>query len=359
MNAPSQSKPSAILVGGLIALGVIASLVTALATSDGPSANPDSVSYLRMAAGLDPIEHPLGHFPPGYPLALRGLHGLGSGWIGAGRWLGISLAGLNAVLAGLVSWRIFRSNGWAFATAIALASATTLAPLNVGLFSEPLFFTLIFAWLLLIDATRSALLVVCGIVAAASFLVRFAGVSLLLASVALLWSTPRRLLLFAAGAAPPLLFWALTRPISAEVESRPLVWHPPPPHALAVGVARTTEWISGETGTFWSGCLILIVAVFLLWRAWQSANSRRLAVVAGCYVIVLALTMTLFYAQTPLDPRLLAPVQVLVLVSAPVVSHIRPRRFAIGGGCAVVALNIFATWGALRPCSCHAMSGGH
>jgi hypothetical protein len=97
------------------------------------------------------------------------------------------------------------------------------------------------------------------------------------------------------------------------------------------------------------GGLVLVAAVVLLVRARRLPGGGALGVVAACYVAVLGVTVVFLDAQTPLDLRLLAPVQVLVLLSLPATSTLPfPRLLAVGVA-GVVLMNAATTRSVLDP----------
>jgi hypothetical protein len=70
---------------------------------------------------------------------------------------------------------------------------------------------------------------------------------------------------------------------------------------------------------------------------------EALGIVAACYVVVLASTIALFDAQTPLDGRLLAPVQLVVILACPAVATLPARHWLSAGLVLVVAVTAVAT----------------
>ena len=196
----------------VVLLAAAAAAVVWLVTADGPWVSPDGVSYLRMAQGVDPLEHPPGHFPFGYPALLRLLDDLGTTPLTAARALGAGLAAVNVLLAAAIARRMAGA-AWAVGVSAALVLATPLAQVHVSVLSEPLFVALMLAWVLLstqLDESRWAGLAA-GAAAAGAFLTRFAGVALLVASLGLLVRHRRAAVPWLLGAGLPLLVWGIVR----------------------------------------------------------------------------------------------------------------------------------------------------
>src|SRR5579859_4796401 len=326
----------------LAMVGLLAAGATALATRAGPAITPDGVSYLRMARGLRPLEHPPGHFPDGYPLALSALHSLGLGMVSGGRWLGVLLVALNVFLAGLYTLGI-ASPPWAVGVAVGVAAATPLALLHTGLYSEPLFVTTMLGWLLAVRSERIAVVAVAGSLSTAAFLIRYAGAALILAGLVLLWSRRPRLRAYVAGAATPLAAWVPFRLTSGPVTSRRLVWHPPAAMTVLDGARSLAAWATGMKAGALAGLVVAAVATLLLIRVRRLPGGEALGIVAASYLVVLASTIALFDAQTPLDGRLVAPLQLLVILACPAVATMPARHWLTAGLVIIVAVTAVAT----------------
>jgi hypothetical protein len=326
----------------VMVVGLGAAAATIVATRDGPTVTPDGSDYLRMAHGRALLEHPPGHFPPGYPWVLSIVESFGLDPIAAGRWLGVVLACVNVCLAGAVALRMSGPR-WAVVVAIAVAAATPIALLNAGLYSEPLFLTLLLVWLLAIRSTRRATLALAGVVAVAATLTRFAGVALLAAGVAVLWQHRAGLRAHAAGAGVPLALWGVLRLASSSSTGRSIAWHAPEGRVLLDGLEGMSTWTTGSRGSVAMGVLVTVCAAVLLIRARRLPGGAALGIAAAAYAAVLGVTLVLLDAQTPLDSRLLAPVQLLVILAIPAVATLPLRRWLAASLGAVIAVTAFAT----------------
>lgn len=336
----SAESKTALVVIALISVG--AAVATAIASGSGLVVSPDSVSFLRMADRLPPLEHPAGHFPEGYPVVLAGLQAIGFGPLGAARWLGVALAALDAGLAGWIGWRMAGPR-WGALTAGALASATTVTPLYSAVWSEALFVTLLLCWVLTMASERRASLALAGALAAAAFLVRYAGFAVVAAGTLVLVREPRRLVAYAAGAGVPLSVWVLAHLSSAGgLTDRHLRRHEPTRAAIEGAVAETWTWVTGRSGSLLTGGVVVIVAALLLWRVRTMRGGSALGIVAATYIAVLGITVTFLDAQTPLDRRLLSPLNVIVVLALPALSTLPASRLLSIGVVGVIGLNLVA-----------------
>jgi hypothetical protein len=340
-----REKPVTLALIGLIALG--AATTTLLATTHGPTVTVDSISYFRMADRLPPLDHPPGHFPEGYPIVLAALQHLGLGLIDAARWLGVALTAVNVVLAGLVARRM-AGGWWAVLVAAALATSAVVEPLSTGAVTEPLFFTLVLAWLLLVDSQSPIVVTTAGVAATGAAYVRYAGVAIVVAGVLTLWRDRDRLRAFVVGAGGSLIAWALARVALGSETVRELAWHPPSSQMVRNGIADAEVWVTGHSGSTLTGSIVLIGSTLLLWRARRVPGGHAVAAAAASYAVVLALTVTLFDAQTPLNGRLLAPLLVLVLLSLPALSTMPASRWLALGVVFAVLLNANVTRDTVR-----------
>lgn len=315
-----------------------------LATTGGPTVTADGVSYLRLAQGLPPLEGPGNHFPLGYPAALAIMRGVGFGHLDAARWLSALLAGTNVLLAGAFVRRTWGA-GWSLVVMVVLAAATPLAQLHTAVLSEPLFLTLLLVWLLLMRAARESALVALGAggIAAAAVLTRFAGAALVVAGLVLLVQHRSRLAAYAIGAGAPLAVWFGVMALRGTDAARTVRWHPASRGDVVQAARSAASWILGSTGPALAGFAVALGAAALLWRARRSPGGEALLVAAGCYVAVIGVTVFLLDAQTPLDTRLLAPIQLLVVLSLPAAEKVLPRALIAVGVTAVVLVTGAAT----------------
>jgi hypothetical protein len=120
-----------VAAAAVVLLAAMAAALVWVVTAEGPWVTPDGVSYLRMAQGLDPLEHPPGHFPFGYPAVLDLFDGLGMAPLTAARALGAGLAATNVLLAAAIVHRMAGA-AWAVGVSAALLAATPVAQVHVS-----------------------------------------------------------------------------------------------------------------------------------------------------------------------------------------------------------------------------------
>jgi hypothetical protein len=188
-----------------IAFTAVATAAVAYATRHGSLLAPDSVTYLSMA-------HALGHgrgasdftgtsvtvFGPGYPAVLARLQSAGVTALTSTRAVNVAAYAAIVLLAFVLtrrrveSWRIALGATVLIACCVQLLIATEFAS------TDPLFYALVLAFILAMEEIaaaarhRAVLIGAAVVVAWAAFLVRYAGLSLLVAGVITLLVVSRR-----------------------------------------------------------------------------------------------------------------------------------------------------------------------
>ena len=186
---PSFRVPLAVLLGAIACWFVFDWTQPA-----GPGLDPDAVQYVAAAKSLaahgtlevpddswdspDSAE-PLSHFPPGLSTVLAAPVALGADPVQAARVVnGVAALVLIAIVFLIANWAEGRIAGAIAAIAVAVTPAVAYVYLDV--LSEPLFFALMAVTLAcMIVRPRSP--VAAGVAAAASAMVRYAGVSVVAA----------------------------------------------------------------------------------------------------------------------------------------------------------------------------------
>lgn len=363
-----------------------------LATSGGPLATPDTMSYVGAAEALvsrgklnvpmaewsdEDSTTALQQFPPGYPVAVAA--GIAAGasprlavrWVAAGAAL-ITVTTLSALAAQAVG---------AFAGVLMpllLLSVRGIPTAHLTALSEPLFLAAFAATVVLMASVPDRPLAY-GATAALGSMVRYAGMSLIGAAIiwALVWTlaqarapgTSRR-----SRVVPPLCAaaWAalpgalvnvawLVRARRAEFDTpvSTMAWMGDVAPTLAKGGRTLIEHLA-PVPLPWlvravvAACVAVALIALLFAgarasRAERGALERRLsivsALVACCYILVL-LYSRLFVGQTIVfDDRLLAPLFVCILLAAVVAAGTvwraaRPR----GSGPLRVGATLAAAW---------------
>lgn len=323
-------RPRLLLPFGFAAAAFVA--VLWITRVPGPGLDPDAMSYLGAAQSFartgtlripegdwDAAEgtEPLGHFPPGFSLALAGPVALGADAIQTARVVeAISAAaavGLAAWLAGLTAGTL------AAVLAGALAFATPGFALDhLRVLSEPLFLALLVATLALMLRARERPLAYGGVAALAG-LVRYAGVAL--GAAAAVWALAgaggwrRRLARAALAFAPSALVqgaWALrARAESADVRTFGLTGGLGP--TLREGWTTLTTWLApGIDAAALRAVAALLVAAAACWLVWSAARKERgfflaMAVGAAFYAGLVVASRLFADASIPFDERLLSP----------------------------------------------------
>ena len=357
--------------GGLLFYVVIALLafaaagwVVAATRAWGLGVSPDSVTYLTTAEqfargwGFLPQEETAElatpHFPPLFPMALAAVSVVDDDLRVVARWLGVALMAVNVVLVALLG---ARAAGRVGACVVALLVATNDAMLDAHawLLSEPLAIAFTLAALLLLTdgitpATsrkrRRWLLFCAALATAAACLTRYAAISLIAAGMLAIvfahHATWRQRLVeavtYAVIATAPLGLWVLrNRMLAGTGTNRRLSWN---------GISKRHWEQLGDAVERWaslpqSGWALLIasvaaavgvgVAVFVLRRrvarpatganatqrdAERIAVLRPLLLFAGCYAALVLTTVAFLDRSTPLDSRILLPLQVSLAIPA-------------------------------------------
>ena len=249
-------------------------------------------------------------WPPIYPLALKLF---GGGYSGA-RLLNVLLLLIGTLLVGGIAWRAIGVGAGVTAGALyAFSPAVFSAHLSV--LAEPLYLVLAMAALALIADRRGTL---GGFVAAAAVLTRYAGLPLIVCGAVLLRGRER--LKFLATSLTVYLAWMARNELAAgETTGRVLRWHPRSWPEMDAGLHQLMYLFvtSGHLPSIrlsQAGLVAQLVATSALVVAVVRADRRNpppivtaSLVYAGLYCALLAITVVLFGATTPLDERLLVP----------------------------------------------------
>ena len=336
----------AVLLGSVACYGVLA-----ITEPPGPGLDPDTMSYLGAAESLVrhgtlriPAAHwmdadsteALGHFPPGFPLAIALPVALGAPPAQAAR--GVEAAAAFATVA-LAVWLVGAAAG---AAAGLLAGAVLLVTPAFAfdhwqIVSEPLCLALLLATLALMTTSRRPWTY--GIAAAAAGMVRYAAVAstgaVVLWAYGLEGSRRERLRRAAIAAAPSLIAqtaWTIRSALEAgEIRSFGLRGNLLP--TFRELMATLGAWLAPSApGPRAQGALAIgVAAVALLLLAGQARSSsgpedaprrappRRLvaatSLLAACYA-AFVLFSRLFVDETiPFDQRILSPFIVLAEVA--------------------------------------------
>jgi hypothetical protein len=189
------------------AVAVIALAAVALAlvgTRTSPGVSSDSVDYISGARNVahgngfvDYASKPITLFPPGFPATLAAGDKLGVDPVDGARWLNALAFGALVVLTFVLARRHVRI--W---LAVGASAAVAFAPGSFGVFtfvwSEPVFCVLALAMILALEPLMvrrgrdPKLIVLVGVLGAAAFLYRYAGVALVVLPVLVIAVAARR-----------------------------------------------------------------------------------------------------------------------------------------------------------------------
>jgi quinoprotein glucose dehydrogenase len=340
-----------------IAVGLAGGVLVCWTTPHGAGLSPDSVSYVAAArwvlagAGVRSLEGgPLSHFPPLYPIVLAA-----AAWVSrsdpldAARWLNAALFAVLLALAGLLAARIGRRPAAGVAAALVLLASRDMLMLHAMAWSEPLAIVLGTAGLALvarhIGAGGTLPLALAAIGFGLAALARYAAVGYTLAGAAGLLlldrtAPPRRratkaatLALLAIG---PLVLWWLLTGARIGLADRTLDFHPLGSWDLDKAKTTLMGWLAPPDVTPWVSGVSLAVLIgglgALLLRAGprgartpSSPLAPLLLLFAAIYVAFIIACRMVVDAAILLDARILAPVQVaLVIASAGIVAQRLP-----------------------------------
>ncbi len=364
-----------VLLGLLAVIGIA---LVGIATPDGAGLSDDSIAYVAGAQGLLSGQgyralwlesrKPVTHFPPGFSSALAVLGLVGVHPVYGARLLNMVLFGGNAILLGVLGWRMTRSP-WAgvVTTALFVVNASLLQVHAVAM-SEPLF--LFFSLLAFLSFERAwhrgpglsplprrkkassresscslRWMGITGLLVALAYLTRYSGLALaatFLAAILLLgkgW--PERLRLgggFLAGFGPLVIAWSVRNLVVAgNTTNRMLIWHPVTSDTLLQGLRTFSEFLIPieewrqplfkKVPEVFVGVAGLMALVILVWwarqvvRRWRSASRESVEIIGwthGLYVFgylgAILFSISFFDASTPLKVRILAPIYLSLLL---------------------------------------------
>lgn len=358
----------------MLALGLIAAGATSLilySTPEGLGLSDDSIGYIAGARSILSGQGyreawlasngPVTHFPPGFSavLALVGLGGLDP--LRGARFLNSLLFGVNALLLGVIGWRMTKSQVAGVVAALLFAVNASLFNAHAVAMSEPLYIFFSLAAFLTFsryfetqsdtELPVSAWLVATGILTAFAYLTRYAGLALFatfLVALIFLPDTLRKKLssvgVFLVSFLPFMIGWAIRNMIVADnATNRTMVYHPLTAENVETGVYNISEFLIPVES--WRRALIqipnffLIVAavlafVLLIWVAFKGLKKffqpaselpEILSFTNGLYIFgylaSIFATMLYFDAATKFKLRILAPVYVSLLLLLVLLGH--------------------------------------
>ncbi|HEU0293353.1 MAG TPA: phospholipid carrier-dependent glycosyltransferase [Anaerolineales bacterium] len=365
------------------------------ATPEGLGLSDDSIAYIAgarsMLAGNGYREAwlasngPVTHFPPGFSSTLAFVGLFGPDPLRGARFVNALLFGLNALLLGILAWRMTLSLTAGLVLAGLFLMSSEMLQVHGMAMSEPLFIFLfllsLWAFDLYFEFPPSSVgrgiagewwwLVGCGVLSGMAYLTRYAGLALVAAyigAICILRTSWRKRLtsigIFLVGFLPWALGWAIRNRLVAETATnRTFAWHPITVENLKIGRFEVSQFLipveAWRREIFKQPYLIemvvaLVLAAVLVWtlrKAWNYLSKPRPA--AGlkrggqesrevisftvglfifAYLASIVASMTMFDAATKFKLRILAPAYVglfILLVYAGVWLSKRNRPIVI------------------------------
>jgi 4-amino-4-deoxy-L-arabinose transferase-like glycosyltransferase len=332
----------------LILLSLSGAAALLVVTQRGVGVTPDGIVYITAArnfsAGrglvlnMDGLgDAPLTHHAPLYPFTLGGAGLLGIDPAVAARWFNALLLAANIFLTAVWVNRI--RDGRAFWTPLTAAAlflvGGSMLDLHAYALTEPLFLWLaLTGFWLLSDHLETAVvwkLLLAALLFALASLTRYAGfaligaggLALLLLSQADWRERFKWVVIFGATAVSPLFLWLLRNRLTAGVETgRAFVFHPLSRAHLQQGLDSFASWLLlplALPGVVKAAVLLAVIGggLWLTWRQYGRRWPRPLALLllgGGVYLPFLAVSISFFDANTPLDYRILSPIFVIGLI---------------------------------------------
>jgi hypothetical protein len=345
----------------MLALGLIAAGATGLilySAPEGLGLSDDSIGYIAGARSiLDGQGYreawlasngPVTHFPPGFSAALAfiGLSGLDP--LRGARFLNSILFGANALLLGVIGWRMNQSHVAGIVAALLFAVNASLFNAHAVAMSEPLYiFFSLAAFLAFSEYFRTGKnhwLAAAGFLVAFAYLTRYAGLALLatfiVALILLNDSWKKKITgagIFLVSFLPFAIGWGIRNKVVADnATNRTMVYHPLTAENIETGIYNLSEFLIPVED--WRRALMqipnffLIVAaalalVLLVWLAFKGLKKfsqpasnlpEVLSFANGLYIFgylaSIFATMLFFDAATKFKLRILSPVYVSLLV---------------------------------------------
>ncbi len=360
----------------MIALGLIAAGATGLilySTPEGLGLSDDSIGYIAGARSILSGQGyreawlasngPVTHFPPGFSaaLALVGLSGLDP--LRGARFLNALLFGANALLLGVIGWRMTSSKVTGVTAALLFVVNASLFNAHAVAMSEPLyiFFSLAafltFAEYFLQSPSPSGRgqgegwLIAAGVLVAFAYLTRYAGLAMLatfIVALILLHDTWKKKLtsagIFLISFLPFMIGWAVRNMLVADnATNRTMVYHPLTAENVQTGIYNISEFLIPvedwrralmQIPNFFLNVSATLVLVLLIWVATKglkkfflpnSEPPEILSFTNGLYIFgylaSIFSTMLWFDAATKFKLRILSPVYVSLLVLLVLLLH--------------------------------------
>jgi hypothetical protein len=334
----------------LVVAAILALTVMLWITHNGPGVSADSTVYIQTAAsvlaghGFYANGGPLTHYPPIYPILLALVSFLQPDILQTARVLGSILFSLNTTLFGFAVFLATRQS-WPATTYAVLFFSSSAAMLNLHTWawSEPLFLSLSLAGFificLYIERSRVAYVAAASVLFSLALATRYIGISLLppmLFGLLFFSGEPIRSRLYHALVASlltcaPLSIWLLHNIMAGSATNRSFAVHILTTSDLRDSLHSTADVflplnVGGWPKAVLIGLLFAGLAAGLVRVYGQKIRAKcdrspatvfpvLVILYTATYFLVLALSKSLFDANTPMDSRIMS-LGVLFLVPA-------------------------------------------
>ena len=340
-----SDRPASLIA---ILFAAVAAALTLWASNPYPGTTVDSGEYLAVADGLaggqglsmpyvsyDEAFRVLGpgervdmtQFPPLYPATLAALHEVtGLGLLGSAVLLGAACFFFSVVLACRFVWENARDLKLVVLVG-ALMLSSQLVVLHSMVWSEgPMILGLVGALYLSqrVVRTGSGRAVIGAVLfAVVASLARYVGISVALAIAIALVGLRLRAALLAIASLLPIAAWFVRNAIvSGAASEKTLVWHPPSGKSLVQGAQAIGSWVvpGGIPAGIAGAVAIFTLLVWGMRRVTASKDAlpsalRTCLIFGSCYLGVVVLARTVLDQNIPFDTRILAPLQVIVIIA--------------------------------------------
>jgi hypothetical protein len=330
----------------------------------GFGTSPDSIVYVAAARSLaagrgfslptpagDPS--PIVQFPPLFSMLLSMFGIAGIDPLDGASILNTLLFALNIYLAGLLAYRVTQTPQAGFIAAALTLTAPAILTSHTMVWSEALFLFLVlataFAAASYLEEPSYRFLLLMLPAALLAPLARYAGVTVILAAIfAIARRNARHAAVFAFAASLGIGAWlGRNYSLAADLANRTIMFHPPTAEQLGLASQTMLEWFGGLFLAVAFAGLLVITIVRRPEESGTSPGSIFLINFAIAYACVLALSIFIADAQTPLDRRILSPLYIaLALCTVIWIASNTTRRLRVAWtalALLVVALNSWSS----------------
>ena len=359
-----STRPRLISFVAVCLIAVIGMFLIIQATPNGLGLSDDSIAYIAGARSLADghgyreawlaSNQPVTHFPPAFSSVLAFFGLFGPDPLRAARWVNAGLFGLNALLLGILGWRMTTSLSAGVVLAALFVASGEMFAVHAVAMSEPLFifFSLLSFWMFDLYFERHhhwLWMIACGTFVGLAYLTRYAGLALVVTFVAALFilhTTWRKRLtstgILIASVLPWTLGWSIRNALVAgNATNRAFAWHPLTAENINPGLRVFSEFfipieslrreifkVPGVIETM----VFLLLGGLLAWvvmTAWKYLShpqhertgkearevlSFTTALFIFAYLVSIVASMLMFDAATKFKLRILAPVIVSLLI---------------------------------------------